>query len=416
MEAARNIDVPDFGSVMFRRTYPQITAEGGLWDSSYDIYKPMGAKEKDSTLEWIFPSGNRVKFAHMQHEQDRYQWDGAQIPLIQFDQLEHFTWKQFFYMLSRNRTTCGVMPYVRASCNPDPDHWLRDFMRWWINDDTGFPVYERGGVLRWFVVLNEEVHWADTPGELKERLGDDVLPKSFTFQPGKVNDNAILMRDNPEYMANLEALPYVDRMRLLEGNWNVRETAGTIFRREWFEIVDAAPAALREVRYWDRAATPAEQAKKQKASHTAGLKMRQAVNDVYYVMDVSRFQESPGGVRENIKNVATQDGVPVPVVLEQDPGQAGVAEVQSLIRYLAGFNARANAVRESKGVRAKPLSAQAEAGNVKLVRGAWVEQFLREADNFDGTDACVSDQIDAGSGAFYILTNEKRAGVWSAEG
>ena len=125
LEPTRHIHIGDFNAVIFRRTYPQITNPGGLWDTSSEIYPSCGGVPKLSMLNWTFPSGAKIKFAHMQYEQDRYEWDGAQIPFIGFDQLEHFTWRQFFYMLSRNRSLCGVNPYVRATCNPDPDHWLR---------------------------------------------------------------------------------------------------------------------------------------------------------------------------------------------------------------------------------------------------------------------------------------------------
>lgn len=417
LEALRHVGNPQFGVVIFRRTYPQITNEGGLWDTSEEIYPHCGGTPKQSVLEWNFPSGARIKFAHMQHEQDRYEWDGAQIPFIGFDQLEHFTKRQFFYMLSRNRSTCGVVPYVRATCNPDPDHWLRDFMRWWIDETTGLPIYERSGVIRWFVIVNDEVYWADTSEELVEKFSGEgmvrsVLPKSFTFIPGKVFDNKILLAQNPEYLANLQALSLVDRERLLEGNWNVRESAGMFFRREWFEIVDAAPAMVDEIRYWDRAATEVPAGKKSKASWTSGVKMGKDARSVIFIKDVSRFRGSPLTVESSIKNVATQDGLRIRVGIEQDPGQAGKAEAQTQIRNLLGFIAEVNTVREAKGLRAKPLSAQAEADNVKLVRGPWNEAFIKEAGNFDGSDKCVSDQVDAASGAFHMLTVVKRAGTW----
>jgi len=81
----------------------------------------------------------------MQYEDDCYSWDGSEIALLQFDQLEHFTYKQWVYMFSRNRSTCAVRPYVRATCNPDPDHFLREWLRWWIDDATGFAIQDRPG-------------------------------------------------------------------------------------------------------------------------------------------------------------------------------------------------------------------------------------------------------------------------------
>ena len=412
-ETIRNVDVPGFGAVIFRREFTQIRAEGGLWDMALEMYPEWLGIPRENYLDWRFPSGARIRFAHMQHEIDRFSWDGSQIPLICFDQLESFTWKQFIYMLSRNRSMCGIPPYIRATCNPDPDHFLRSFLKWWIDDDTGLAIKERSGIIRWFVNINNEVHWADTPEELKKQFGNDCDPKSCTFIPSSIYDNKILLKRNPGYIANLKALSLIDRGRLLEGNWNIRESAGMFFQRAWFEIVDAAPAPTKTVRYWDRAATD-EAAKSAKgASWTAGVRMNKDNQGVFYVTDVERFQRSPLKVKEGIKNVATQDGKGVQVGIEQDPGQAGKAEAEDQVRNLAGFDVTINTVREAKGLRARPLSAQAEAGNVKLVKGDWNEAFLNEMQNFDGSPNCTSDQVDAATGAFHLLNIVRpRAGTW----
>ena len=410
-ESLRHIDKKGFGAVIFRREYPQITSEGGLWDKSLEVYRYADGRARESSHDWRFPSGAKIRFSHMQHEEDRFAWDGSEIPLICFDQLESFTWPMFTYMLSRNRSTCGVVPYIRATCNPDPDHWLRSYLSWWIDDQTGLAIPQRSGVIRYWVHLNNENHWGDSVEELRDRFGPDTDPKSVTFIPSNVFDNKKLLEKNPQYLANLKAMQHVDRERLLGCNWNIRDTSGSFFRREWFETVEAAPAGGDEIRYWDRAATDANKAKPH-ASWTVGVRMRRCANGLHYVIDVKRFQGSPYVVETRIKNTATQDGPHVRVGIEQDPGQAGKAEAQFHVRNLAGFNVQVNAVRESKGTRAKPLSAQAEAGNVKLVRGTWNDKYLNELQNFDGSGGCIADQVDASSGAFHLLTNVKRAGVW----
>ena len=119
-EPLYHIKNQDFGAVIFRRTYPQITVEGGLWDESDRLYPFAGATSTKGSLRWQFPSGSTVVFRSMENEDDCRNFDGSQIPFIGFDQLESFTPKQFWYMLSRNRSTCGVKPYVLASCNPQP--------------------------------------------------------------------------------------------------------------------------------------------------------------------------------------------------------------------------------------------------------------------------------------------------------
>lgn len=410
LEPLRHKDNSQFGAVIFRRESPQVRAEGGLWDESQNLYWPLGATPREGMLDWVFPSGAKIKFAHLQLESDIHSWDGSQIALIGFDQLEAFAKKQFFYMLSRNRSTCGVKPYIRATCNPDPDSWLRNFLAWWINDLTGLAIPERSGIVRYFVHLDDQIYWADTAAELESKFGADCAPKSCTFIAASANDNKIGLAKNPGYIANLKALQKIDRERLLYGNWNARATAGMFFKREWFEIVDAVPQLSDRVRYWDRAATEAAKAS-EKGSWTVGLLMGKAVNGLSYVINIERFQGSPLQVEQAIKNTASQDGNSVRVVVEQDPGQAGKAEAALQVRNLAGYDAKANPVHGSKGTRVKPFSAQAEAGNVKLLRGKWNDIYLSELENFDASPGCLADQVDASSGAFMMLINVRRAGV-----
>lgn len=412
MEPLRYVKEAGFKAIIFRRTYTQIKAAGGMWDDSEKLYPLFDGKSVETKLLWTFPSGASIKFAHMQHEKDRQQWLGAQIPFIGFDQVESFTERQFIFLMSCNRSMCDVRPHIRATCNPAPDHWLRDWLDWWIGDD-GCPIYSRSGIVRYFVMIQDSREWADTPEELLKQFGENVKPTSFTFIPSRVTDNRILMDKNPEYLTRLEGLPHAERARMLEGNWDVTETAGEFFEKSWFTIVDAARPPVREIRYWDRAGTAAEQEAKGTMSWTAGVLLRKCDDGTYCVMDVDRFRKNPPEVKESILNIATQDGQRIEVGIEQDPGQAGKAEAQDQVRNLEGFIAAISTVHESKATRAKPVSSQAKVGNIKILRGAWNKAFLTELYNFDGSSKCVADQVDALSGAFYMLTEKKRAGVFN---
>jgi hypothetical protein len=161
--------------------------------------------------------------------------------------LTHFSERQFWYLTSRSRSTCGVRPYVRATCNPDPDSFVRRLIDWWIGED-GLAIQERSGVLRWFVRDGDDLVWGDSSEELSARFpqvdadGNRIyLPKSLTFVPASHDDNTALLAADPGYRATLMALPLVDRSRLLGGNWNVRDAAGSYFRRQWFPILEQAP-------------------------------------------------------------------------------------------------------------------------------------------------------------------------------
>ena len=170
---------------------------------------------------------------------------------------------------------------------------------------------------------------------------------------------------------------------------------GGMFERTWFEIVPAAPAKARAVRGWDLAGTT-----KKTSPWTVGLKMSHWKGD-YYIEHVERFRGTPGEVEKRFKNRAKQDGKSVIVDFPQDPGQAGKSQRRALTKLLPGYNVRSSPETGSKPTRAEPLSAQAEAGNVHLVKGAWNNDLLDEFELFPNSD--YLDQVDAASRAFARL-------------
>jgi predicted phage terminase large subunit-like protein len=253
--------------------------------------------------------------------------------------------------------------------------------------------------VRWFLRRGDDLVWADSKEELLNQFGATEFPKSLTFIPASIRDNRILLAKDPGYMANLTALPRIDRERLLEGNWKVRPSSGLFFKRPWFEIVEVAPVSNNQLRYWDRAAT--EPRAGTDPDWTVGLRMSRATNGIFYVEDAVRLRGTPARVEEAIRNTARVDGPQVRIVLEQDPGQAGIAEASYYVRALAGYDVRTVRVDRDKETRARPASAQVEAGNVKLVRGPWNEALIQELENFP--DGAHDDQVDALSGAFNAL-------------
>lgn len=410
-EALYHVSNPMFRGIIFRRTMPQIKQPGGLWDKASEIYPLLGASGHSQSGEWRFPSGAVVKLAGMELESDRFNYQGSEIPYIAFDELAQFTESQFWYMLSRNRSMSGVAGYVRGATNPDSESWLREFLSWWIDADTGLAMPERDGKVRYFVRVHDALHWAGTKRELVEKFGREAEPKSVTFIKASVYDNKILLAKDPKYLANLKALPYVDRAQLLDGNWNVRPAAGNYFRREWFGFVDAAPKEVAgRCRYWDRAAS--EQKPGQDPDGTVGLLLSRDRDGVFYIEDRRKMFATPFAVERAMVNCARQDGRATVVSYMQDPGSAGVKEAQDTAVKLNGFNVRFRTATGDKETRAKPVSAQAEAGNVKIVRAPWNDDFLRVLENFPVGKH--DDDVDALSGAHAVLTEQ--TGAWSASG
>lgn len=400
--------VPGFGCVIFRRTFPEITNEGGLWDSSYELYPQLGGKPNLTELSWEFPPyGNMVRFAHMQHEHDRFKWHGSQIPLIAFDELTTFEQKQFFYMLSRNRSTCGVRPYIRGTTNPDADSWVAQLIAYWI-DASGLAIPERSGEVHWFVMVEDTLVWDyQVGGEAALRAKyppPDYEPMSFTFVPAQLSDNVILTTKDPTYRSKLLNMSLVERERLLGGNWKIRPAAGKVFNRAWFTLVDQLPdLPLARVRYWDKAGTEYN-APNEKASWTVGVKMCVTASGRFVVEHVERGQWTPADRNKIIRDTAALDGLHTFVIVEQEPGSGGKESALITAMELAqlGVQCEVDKVTGDKASRAEPFSWHAEAGHVYVIADTWTDKYLAELHNFPASGKS-NDQVDASSGAFNRL-------------
>jgi predicted phage terminase large subunit-like protein len=401
LEGARHTTNPQFQAVIFRRTLADAKKAGSLFDTSMLVYGRIGAVPRLDNLTWRFPSGATVAIGHLEHETTVLDWQGAQIALIALDELTHFSRAQFFYMLSRNRSTSGVRPYVRATCNPSADSWVAEFIAWWIDQDTGYPIPERSGVIRWFARIADVLQWADSADELREKF-PGCEPKSLTFIPAKLSDNAILMKADPGYRANLLALPLVERERLLGGNWKIRPAAGLYFRRGWCQVVDAIPVGTRFARGWDLAATPKTESND--PDWTTGNKMGRVPDGRFIVAHHVRDRIGPGDVERLLLNTASADGKAVEIALPKDPAQAGKSQANHLVKLLAGYTVRVRAISGDKITRFGPFSAQAEAGNVLVLRGPWNEEWFAALEAFPPSESGGhDDDADATAEAFNLL-------------
>lgn len=420
LDPLRHVSKDKFRGVIFRRTYPQVTNPGGLWDESMKVYPFAGGSPRSQSLSWLFSSGARIKFAHLQHEGDEYNWQGAQICFLGFDELTHFAERPFWYLLSRNRSLSGVRPYVRATTNPDADSWVAGLLEWWIDQETGYPIVERGGVLRWFVRIENVLHWADDPAELKDKFGADVLPKSLTFVPSSVYDNQILMSQDPGYLANLQAQTLVERERLLMGNWKVRPEAGKVFDRSWFEPVYTVDKGEYEVRFWDFAATEKKVAGDD-PDYTATVKMRR-VGNAYIVTHAAQRRLATPDVDAWVIETAKADkqalfdercNARYAVRWEIEPGSAGKRDTYRLASMLAGYDAAGVRPTGDKLTRAKPLAAQARVGNVKILKAPWNNEYLTHMHH--QPDWPHDDLMDASSGAFNYLADALTGLTWGSK-
>ena len=118
IEALRQVGIPHYRALLLRKTFPQLT---DLIDKTMRYYKPVfpTAKYNAGAHVWTFPSGAKIYFGSMHRHQDRYNYQGKAYDFIGIDELTHFTWEEYSYIMSRNRPTGpGTRVYIRATANP----------------------------------------------------------------------------------------------------------------------------------------------------------------------------------------------------------------------------------------------------------------------------------------------------------
>jgi predicted phage terminase large subunit-like protein len=356
MAALQYVDCPGYAALLLRRSYADLEKPGALIPRSHDWLDPTDAHWNGFSKKWTFPSGAVIDFGYLDNDKDKENYRSAEYQFIGFDELTQFMEPWYRYLFSRKRRLkmqSNIPTRVRSATNP-------------------------GGIGHEWV---------------RQRFIIEGPDHGRVFIPAKLEDNPSL--DQQEYEASLKELDPITYAQLRHGDWSVRPP-GVFFKRHWFEILDEEPAGLRWIRSWDLAAT-----KTQTSAFTAGARV--ALRDgVLYIANISRSRGDPGETERLVKQTAELDGKGVHIWIEQEPGSGGV---NTLFRYqrsvLLGYAVSPFLPKHDKLTRASPLSSMARAGNVKLIRGPWINAFLDEADGFPEG---FKDQVDACSAAQTILT------------
>lgn len=407
MDQFRWVKIPGYAGLILRRTFKDLAKPGAIMDRAKEWLMPL--VERGAGVSWsgdlktfsfatfhttasglVIPAKPAVLvFGHLESENDKYQYQGGEFQGVGFDELTQFTETQYTYLLSRIRR-----PKFDALPPGDP---VRALAR--------VPLRCRAG--------------ANPGGEGHQWVFDRfVNPKTRApgreFVPAKLTDNPHL--DQEEYRKALSNLDHVTRAQLEDGNWEARP-GGKLFKREWFKRVtlEEVPPEARKaaLRYWDFAATeePKAAAKGKDPDYTRGAlvgfvpdpstedkPLAPGIGD-YYVIDVRGGRLSPRATDDLVEETARDDGYDVPVVIEQEPGSAGVKVVDHYARnVLPRCQVIADKKTGSKYDLARPFSVFAEKGRVFYVEGPWNEEWLTEFHGFPQV-GLHDDHVDATTGA-----------------
>jgi hypothetical protein len=191
MEATRDVGHPEYRGLLLRRTFPQLQE---IIDRCHSHYPYLGGVYRSTEHRWYFPSGATINLGHMQHEADKYSYQGKEFHFVGFDELTQFTQTQYLYLFSRCRSSNpNIRTRIRATTNPGGIGHI------WVKER--------------FIDI---CPWGQTYIEPETGM-------SRVFIPAKASDNPSLFENDPDYVNRLKMLTPIERMRLLEGIWDAFE-------------------------------------------------------------------------------------------------------------------------------------------------------------------------------------------------
>jgi predicted phage terminase large subunit-like protein len=386
MAALQYVDVPGYHALVLRPSLTELQLAGGLIELAHEWLSATKGRWSGDTKTWRFPGrgrggagGSSLTFGYLADASDVARYAGSSYSFLGFDELTRFEethYRRMFRVLRQPKgdlggpaapdgTTLSDVPTrVRSTSNPGgPGHaWVKDRF---ISSETRQP--------------------------------------HAVFLPSRIADNPHL--EMCSYLGTLAELPTAERERLMHGDWEIPDD-GDLFKREWFCLVEAhqLPASdLRAVRYWDLAATEPSAANRD-PDWTVGLRLDwHRESGDFFITDIVRERRGPGAIEELVRATAQRDGRDVAILIEQEPGAAGVQAADRYRRHvLTGYTVHPVRVTGDKLTRATPVAAAAENGLMKLVRGRQLHAFLDELTAFP--HGKHDDCVDALAGAHTAVT------------
>ena len=430
MRHLRWAEDPAYRGFCIRKNSTAIMKTGGLFDEAVHLYSQydenIKIKLKDQKI--VFPSKAEIAFSHYENDGAGQLYQGLQLSNVFYDEATHASESHIWWLISRLRTRAKLTPGIWLSCNPDPDSFLFDWVKWWLHPEGdekfGLPDASKNGIQRWIVRKEGNIYWGDSREELIERYGEKVMPISFQVLLGTIYDNPTLMENQPEYLSNLESLPDVEMRRLLLGDWTAREQASSHWSRTWCPEAIEEPTKseiVKTVRSYDLASSLKTDANRS-PDYTASCKVSKLKNGDYFVHDVQRTRIRFGDWKEFILNNAMKDGYDVDVILPLDPGAAAKAATALLTREISeqGFRVRTMQSTKSKLDRFRPVSSLSQNGHVTILKNCGTDFengiindnnfFYKELEAFTGQrkggEAGHDDVVDCLSDCIGILAQK----------
>lgn len=193
-------DVPTYGAawrgILFRKTTGELA---DIIERSREIYPRTGAFYNESKRIWRWPNGASLRFDYLELDKHKLRHQGRAYTWIGWDELTHWaTDSAYRYLRGRLRSVHNVpTKRIRSTANP-------------------------GGVGHGWVKAK---FVAPAPGGYHV-MRDPDTGASVVFLPARLDNNKILLRNDPGYekrLAGMGSAALVQAMR--DGDWDVIEGA-----------------------------------------------------------------------------------------------------------------------------------------------------------------------------------------------
>lgn len=191
--------------IIFRRSYPELEE---LIKRAKQIYlQPVyGAIWKVADKTFVFPSGAALKMRHVDTEDDCDKYQGHQYTWIGWDELTNWPNLNSYKKIKACLRSAHGVTHKRIRCSANPGGVGHHAVKAYFVDPcpTGMEL------------LVSEI-------KTKNPDGSEYVEKTTRmFIPSKVQDNKILMDNDPGYIARLHEIGSPELVRAwLEGDWNV---------------------------------------------------------------------------------------------------------------------------------------------------------------------------------------------------
>jgi len=176
--------------MIIRQTYPELMANH-IKPLKADLQigaKDSVAKYNDSRKEITFTNGSTILFGYCANDKDLDRYQGTEVDIMFIDEACNFTEHQLKVLSACVRGVNAFPKRIYYTCNPSGQGM--------------------GYIKRIFI-------------DRKFEEGEN--PEDYEFIQSLVTDNEALMKSNPDYIKQLEALPPKLREAWLNGRWDVFE-------------------------------------------------------------------------------------------------------------------------------------------------------------------------------------------------